>query len=839
MSSRPSVLPDYVMHSSADHQLLFGFLALQNDFISREELIAAVSVWLRERSRPLEVILRQRGALQEDELQLLAALMRKHLEKHGHDPERSLAAINASESVRTDLTNLGDAELDRALSLAAPCQDPATSLPHAASEAPRAGGRYRVLRPHAKGGLGEVFVARDLELNREVALKEIQAVHADQPESRLRFLLEAEVTGALEHPGVVPIYGLGHYADGRPYYAMRFIRGDNLKEAVDRFYQAAQNLAAGERALEFRKLLGRLIDVCNAIEYAHSRGVLHRDLKPGNIMLGKYGETLVVDWGLAKVVDGAPQRRRADETTWRPNVASGSAPTQLGLALGTPPYMSPEQAAGRLEEVGPASDVFSLGATLYYVLTGRPPLTDPDPGVLLQKAQAGDFPRPRQVNPQAPPALEAVCLKAMALRSEDRYGSARAFADEIERWLGDESVAAYREPLAPRVWRGIRRRRTLVSTAAAAVLAGTVALAVVAAVVAGANERLKLANRELAVANARLRAANERETAAKQDAESKRREAEAAQAREELARKQAEAVAEYLVEAFRSPDPRRDGRTVTVAEVLHRSVQKLDGQFSDQPLLKAKLLSTLGATYVGLGLPSEAIAALTAARDLMERAGETENPNTIYVMYVLSQAHYGAGDYEQAVRLGEEVYQRSREKFGPDHQKTLSTRNTLSVAYRDAGRLDLALPLARESLELTRRRLGPDHPTTLAAMNSLALLHRSAGQFQEAIALHEEAVEVTRTKLGANHLGTLAAMNNLAKAYLAAGRRSQALPLLETTYQLASEKLGPEHPNTLKTLNSLAEAYAGDAQFAKAEALLTPFVQDEIAGQWLSEPVAL
>jgi serine/threonine protein kinase len=159
-----------------------------------------------------------------------------------------------------------------------------------------------VLRPHARGGLGEVFVARDQELHREVALKEIQARH-DDPRSRSRFLLEAEVTGGLEHPGVVPVYGLGAYPDGRPFYAMRLIKGDSLKEAIGRFHQAdVPGRDPGERRLALRGLLRRFVDVCNAVAYAHSRGVLHRDLKPSNVMLGPYGETLVVDWGLAKVV---------------------------------------------------------------------------------------------------------------------------------------------------------------------------------------------------------------------------------------------------------------------------------------------------------------------------------------------------------------------------------------------------------------------------------------------------------------------------------------------------------------------------------------------------------
>jgi serine/threonine-protein kinase len=348
-----------------------------------------------------------------------------------------------------------------------PAGRPQTRAGHAGSSATSAESRrYVGLAPHARGGLGEVFTATDTELHRVVALKRLRDHRAGDPASRRRFLLEAEVTARLEHPGVVPVHSLFHDEAGRPCYSMKFIEGQTLDDALRAYHAGPPDPVA------FRRLLQSFLQVCETIAYAHSRGVIHRDLKPQNIMLGKFGEAVVVDWGLAKIV-GRPSIERPDspEVTLRPVGDSSGEETQMGAAVGTPAYMSPEQAAGRWDVINPASDVYNLGAVLYAVLVGRPPLEKGNWPELQQKIQRGDYPRPRAVNPAVPRPLEAVCRKAMALDPEARYPSALALASDVERWLADEPVTAYRERLTERLWRWARRRKDLVAVGVSGLIA--------------------------------------------------------------------------------------------------------------------------------------------------------------------------------------------------------------------------------------------------------------------------------------------------------------------------------------------------------------------------------
>ncbi|MBS0264698.1 MAG: protein kinase [Planctomycetes bacterium] len=491
----------------ANSQLLFGIIALQSNFITREQLVAAFDVWVMNKSQSLAEILEQRQALLPDDRTALQTLVDRFLKKHQGDPEKSLAALSPSPELRPDLERLADSDLQASLTFIVPdsrSDDPYQTSPRI-DPSTNSHGRFRILRPHAKGGLGQVSVAYDSELHREVALKEIQPKHADHEISRERFVLEAEITGGLEHPGIVPVYALGQDAAGRPYYAMRFIKGDSLKDALEAYHRAdnPNRHKLGLRLLELRQLLGRFIDVCQAMEYAHSRGVLHRDLKPGNIMVGKYGETLVVDWGLAKAV--GRKEILSEELSLQPASAlSSSGQTQPGSAIGTPSYMSPEQAVGQLGDLGPTSDVYSLGATLYHILCGRPPFEKDQLEIILSKVQRGSFPRPRDVVADVPRGLEAICLKAMALLPSQRYPSARALADDLEHWLADEPIAAAPDTLAERASRFARRHRGYVRTGAVAIVLVAV-VSLLAAVIINQSRRdaIQSASRE---ADARTRA---------------------------------------------------------------------------------------------------------------------------------------------------------------------------------------------------------------------------------------------------------------------------------------------------------------------------------------------
>jgi tetratricopeptide (TPR) repeat protein len=365
-------------------------------------------------------------------------------------------------------------------------------------------GRYLLKKFHAKGGMGEVWLAEDCEIGRPVALKKMFG--GARPDQEERFLLEAQVTGQLEHPGIVPVHEVGVDEEGKPFYAMKFIQGRTLKDVIAE-YHAPPKPGAPPREVQGLRLLEIFLDVCQAVAYAHSRGVIHRDLKPDNIMVGAYGETLLLDWGLAKPAGGPEFAEIAEPVRFR--LSGESLETHDGLVKGTPSYMSPEVAEGRVADVDQVSDIYLLGSTLYQILTGKRPRQAKKVSELIELARKTPPTPPRKLDKTIPKPLEAICLKAMAHRKEDRYQSATALAEDVQRYLAGEPVEAYRENFWERTWRWMRRHRVALGRCA-------VVLFVVGLVAFGAEEIRKANERrqaELKEAADRLALSEERRLA--------------------------------------------------------------------------------------------------------------------------------------------------------------------------------------------------------------------------------------------------------------------------------------------------------------------------------------
>ncbi len=618
-----------------------------------------------------------------------------------------------------------------------------------------------------------------------MALKQIHDALADDPVSRRRFQIEAEIAGGLEHPGIVPVYGVGTYANGRPFYAMRFIRGDSLKEAIAAFHSDESfKRDPGRRSLEQQKLLRRFLDVCNAIEYAHSRGVLHRDLKPSNIIVGKHGETLVVDWGLAKSVGRAQPDVVQEERTLVPSSGSGSSETLPGSALGTPAFMSPEQAHGDLEWLGPRSDVYSLGATLYALITGRPPFQGDNVGAVLDAVWKGEFERPRKLIPTIPAPLEAICLKAMARSPLDRYGSSRALADDIERFIADEPVSARPEPLSERARRWARQHRLPVTAAAASLLVALVASIAIAALSAMAARR------------EHLLAGKEHEASS------------LAKARLE----QVERGNDVLASVFRDLDPRAEKREhkplrAILGERLTQAAAALEGESVGDALTVAKLQEALAQSQANLGNTAEAIALELRAYQTHHARLGPNNPRTLASRSSLFALYHAAGRAAEVLKQHEATLKTQQATLGPAHRDTLQSRGNLATAYVSFGRETQAAAEFEAALKLSEQALGPEDPLTLNLRGGLAEAYRALDRPDAAAKLHEQILRVQQRTLGPDHIETLNSMENLAATHFDAGRLEQALALYEKSLKLYQSSLGRDHPDTLLSSQNLGVIY--------------------------------
>lgn len=737
---------------SADRNLLFGILALQNDFVTRDQLIEAMNAWVLEKQTSLGEILKQRGSLRPDDFDLLQALVQRQIDRYHGAVGESLAALDVGSSIRKALAGIDDRDIRGTLAFVDREFDPSASTLDPAPPRKQNGVRYQIVRSHAAGGLGEVFVAVDTELHREIALKLIKDRHADRPEARARFVVEAEVTGGLEHPGIVPVYGLGHYADGRPFYAMRFIRGDSLKDAIERFHGLSHFSTMNPilpkpdfASLAFRNLLRRFIDVCNAVAYAHSRGVLHRDLKPGNIMLGKYGETLVVDWGLAKALGKlAFNEAEVSQGPLIPASGSGSGTAAVegtlpGSAIGTPGYMSPEQAAGRLDQLGPATDVYSLGATLFCVLAGKQPLEGKDLPDMLHAVEVGDIPTPRSVQPAIPPALEAICTKAMSLRPADRYTTPLALAEDLEHWLADEPVTTYSEPIAVRARRWLRKRALLATSVAVAAVVGLIASAIGLVVIGAKNRDLDAAlaseskERKLAVAN-------------EQKAEAEFRRAK-------------KAVDDYFTAVSESKEltkkyPGMHELRLKLLEKAQTYYEEFLKERGNDPNLQADTalaLSNRASVAAATGRKADALAGYLEAIQIREKLAR-DNPQSDENNFGLASAYNNLGVLQQALGKFDEALASFRSAIGikeklardhpnePDYTANLaSSIANLGEFQRIGGKPQDAFATHLAAFKVFEK-LAKENPSVPAYLFSLAGQHNNLGVLQNALGKPRDAL---------------------------------------------------------------------------------------------------
>ena len=409
-----------------DHNLLFGMIALQAELIDATQFIEACLLWTTRKNECLADLLLGRGWIEPADRDHVEYLLERRVQKHGGNAHASLAAI--PDDIKRSLAALDD-DIQRSLSggtLAAEEELATIDFVPAHAE------RYCRRRLHATGGIGRLWLAYDSDLGRDVALKELRPEHATHATLGARFLQEAKITGQLEHPGIIPVYELVRERDGQqPFYTMRFVKGRTLSAAARDYH--AKRLAGQAGALELPALLNAFVIVCNTVAYAHSRGVIHRDLKGQNVIMGDFGEVVVLDWGLAKLV-GQPDGEAQAAAVVLHETGVDSGHTVPGQALGTPSYMAPEQAVGRLDLIDHRTDVYGLGAILYEILTGVPPFAGDSTGEVLRKVREEEPTAPRRLWAEVPSALELVCMRALAKQPEDRPAAAADLALAVQGW---------------------------------------------------------------------------------------------------------------------------------------------------------------------------------------------------------------------------------------------------------------------------------------------------------------------------------------------------------------------------------------------------------------------
>ncbi len=646
-------------------------------------------------------------------------------------------------------------------------------------------GPYTLRQKIGEGGFGVVWMAEQTQpMQRMVALKVVKA-GMDTKQVLARFEAEQQALALLDHPNIAKVLDAGATETGRPYFVMELVKGIPITQ-----FCQEQKLATKARLDLFR-------DVCSAINHAHQKGIIHRDLKPSNVMVTLHGDApvaKVIDFGIAK----ATQQKLTDKTLF----------TRFEQFLGTPVYMSPEQAALSGLDIDTRSDIYSLGVLLYELLAGKPPF---DPKTLLSKGyeemrriiREDEPPKPStkltetqssagnqsiNVSPSALKGeLDWIIMKAIDKDRGRRYETANAFAADIGRFLESEPVLAAAPSAAYKFRKFARRNKAVLGVAAAMIallLGGIVATSWQA-----------------------VRATAERDRA-------------------EEAREEAEGISAFLTGMFESarPGEEKGGRDVKVADVLDDAVKKLETELLDQPALRAKLQGAIGETYEALGLSREAIPLHEQALEFHRKHSGLEHPKTLHEMGALASSYHDAGRWEEALKMLEELWERRGMITDLEHQDTLDTVIHLAMNYDSAGRGKEAVKMREELYERRRKVSGPEHPETLGAMNQLALSYHGAGRWEEALNMREEVLKLSLKVLGTEHPETLTAKHNLATSYRDTGREEEAIKTLEEVLKLSLKVSGPEHPDTVSLMHNLALFYhdagrGGDAIKTQEEVL--------------------
>ncbi|MEY3459828.1 MAG: hypothetical protein RL215_2985 [Planctomycetota bacterium] len=691
---------------------------------------------------------------------------------------------------------------------AATCGSELHSAPANAPEIPG----YAITGEIAKGGMGKVYAALDLTLNREVAIKMLlPGAQAD------RFLAEAKITARLPHPCIPPIHALGTASDGTPFLAMKLIRGRTLADELTRRESTGEVLSG---------LIVIFEQIAQAVGFAHSQAIVHRDLKPLNVMVGEFGEVQVMDWGLAR------QLSAPEELSGRAAGSLDATPAQTlaGSVMGTPGYMAPEQARG--EAVDVRADVFALGAILATILTGQPAFAGTTVFESIRMAANADLSTTfsRLDDCGQDPELIAIAKQCLAADRMERPADGSAVAARIA-WYRAGVDARFRQSEADRAeavvreQEGRKRRRQLL----------TAAIVVTVVLLAGLSASLWQMRRAVVAEQRALEHAAEARRAGEATEEARQAEAKRAEG-ERLAREQAEKNLEFarnanetLGNVFAALDPAANYQTVAelrnaLKTNLNSAAESIERSSPGSPLEVAHLQDTLGRSLQGLGEAVEAAAILEKALAARKQLLGADDPLTIGSRGMLAESYRAAGMPDKAIPLYEEALQLAERRLGAEHSDTLASMNNLAVGYHSAGLLDKALPLYERTLQIRRRNLGVQHPDTLASMNNLAAACFSQGNFAAAIPLYEETYAVMKELLGAEHLSTLTSMNNLGAVYIRAESCEKAIPLFAESLALRRRQLGPDHPETLTTLRNLGIAYCKTGAGESAAETLEEFV---------------